>query len=570
MKKKTFVLTPDQELAFREMKSGKNIFLTGEAGTGKSFVTSAFIDWCDENRKNVLVTAPTGIAAVNIQGVTLHRAFEMQTGPRIMPPAKRKFPRMLRAVDVVLIDEISMCRIDAFEYVMKTIKNIEQENHKNIQVIVIGDFFQLPPVTTKTDEEILKTKWKDSKNYYAFESEEWEKACFENVMLKKVVRQNNTEFIENLNKARYGDGSCEDYFNKRLNAPLSNDGVSITSWNKVAQELNEEALKKIPSKIWTSKAKYVGNFKSRDCLAEDILSLKVGARVMTLVNDKDGMYQNGSLGTVTAVNLENVSVKIDNSGYIVKIESNTWKSYKYAVKEVTDSNGETIQKLEKEIVGTCTQFPVKLAYAITVHKSQGQTFDSVQLYPKSFSSGQLYVALSRVRDINGLCLKEKMNAYHLKCDATVKNFYNDVVIPKNVVTDENLKDMFSDAEDSNKENVEEAQKWHDVIIDGEDLSEQIWSEARIGGGDIKEEIVITNDVPFSQGEQAEQMELFDSPHLLQEDETVQPLEQVVTKQETKPQITVKEATMEIMSYMMELDEVPQEVQTFLDFIRKSK
>ena len=570
MKKKTFILTPDQELAFREMKSGKNIFLTGEAGTGKSFVTSAFIDWCDENRKNVLVTAPTGIAAVNIQGVTLHRAFEMQTGPRIMPPAKRKFPRMLRAVDVVLIDEISMCRIDVLEYVMKTIKNIEQEMHKSIQVIVIGDFFQLPPVTTKADEDILKTKWKDSKNYYAFESEEWEKAGFENVMLKKVVRQNDTEFIENLNKARYGDGSCEDYFNGRLNAPLANDGVSITSWNKVAQELNEEAIKKIPSKIWTSKAKYVGNFKAGDCLAEDILSLKVGARVMTLVNDKDGMYQNGSLGTVTAVNLENVSVKIDSNGYIVKIEPNTWKSYKYTVKEVTDSNGETIQKLEKEIVGTCTQFPIKLAYAITVHKSQGQTFDSVQLYPKSFSSGQLYVALSRVRDINGLCLKEKMNAYHLKCDATVKNFYNDVVIPQNVVTEQNIKDMFSDIEDEKREKTEEQSKWHDVIIDGEDLSEQIWSEARIGGGDIKEEIVITNDVPFSQGEQAEQMELFDSPHLLQEDENVQPLKPVTSKQETKPKTTVKEATMEIMSYMMELEEIPQEVQTFLDFIRKSK
>lgn len=540
MKKKTFALTPDQELAFQEMKSGKNIFLTGEAGTGKSFVTSAFIDWCDGNNKNILVTAPTGIAAINIQGETIHRAFELDFSPKISVP--KKVPRMLKAADIVLIDEISMCRIDVFEYVMKTIHLAEKKNNKRIQIIVVGDFFQLPPVVKKDEREILNMKW-NSKDFYAFESEEWEKADFSYVMLKKVVRQNEPEFIENLNKARYGDKSCVPYFNTRYSEKDTN-GITIVAWNQDAQKVNEEELSKLPGKAWKSKAVYTGNFKNGDCLAEDELTLKVGARVMTLVNDSTQLYQNGSLGTVTALKTGSISVKMDSNGFVVSIEKNTWKSYKYTIVDDTDDDGNAIKKLKKQASGSCEQFPVKLAYAITMHKSQGQTFDSVRLYPKTFNSGQLYVALSRARTVEGLTLVKPMEAWSLRSDVSVKNFYSDNVVNKNIVTEENIKKMFAPKKEDvidveAKEVVEEASKVED------DLSKQIWSECITGGGNLPEEAITNKEEYIPDETTVEQIELFEKP-------------------------TVKEATLEILSYMMDLEEVPKEVEIFLDYIRKNK
>lgn len=556
MKKKTFTLTPDQELAFQEMKSGKNIFLTGEAGTGKSFVTSAFIDWCDENNKNILVTAPTGIAAINIQGETIHRAFELDFSPKINAP--HKVPRVMKATNVVLIDEISMCRVDVFEYVMKTIHLAEKKYKKKIQIILVGDFFQLPPVVTKDIKGILSYKWK-SKDFYAFESEEWEKANLSYVMLKKVVRQNEPEFIENLNKARYGDRSCAQYFNTRY-TEKDNKGINITAWNQDAQKINETQLAKLEGKVWKSNAEYSGSFKAGDCLAEDELALKVGARVMTLVNDKAMLYQNGSLGTVTALKKGSISVKLDDSGYVVEIEKHTWKSYKYTMEDATDDKGEEIKKLKKEISGTCEQFPVKLAYAITMHKSQGQTFDSVRLYPKTFSAGQLYVALSRAKTIEGLTLAKPMDPWSLRSDISVKDFYNNTVIPSNIVIEENIKKMFEPKENTTQP-VEDG--WHEVTIDeGEskgavvddgDLSKQIWSESRTGGGKVEEEIIINTTPYVSDEEVVEQIDLFENE-----------------VKETKPAVTIKEATMEIMSFMMEQTEVTKEIKEFLDYIRKNQ
>lgn len=567
MKKKTFTLTPDQELAFQEMKSGKNIFLTGEAGTGKSFVTSAFIDWCDENNKNILVTAPTGIAAINIQGETIHRAFELDFSPKINIP--HKTPRVMKATNVVLIDEISMCRVDVFEYVMKTIHLAEKKYKKKIQIIVVGDFFQLPPVVTKDIKDILSYKWK-SKDFYAFESDEWDKANFSYVMLKKVVRQNEPEFIGNLNKARYGDRSCVQYFNTRYTEKDSK-GINITAWNQEAQKINEAELAKLSGEAWKSNAEYSGSFKAGDCLAEDELMLKVGARVMTLVNDKAMLYQNGSLGTVTALKKGSITVKLDDNGFVVAIEKHTWKSYKYSMEDATDDDGNEIKKLRKEVNGTCEQFPVKLAYAITMHKSQGQTFDSVRLYPKTFSAGQLYVALSRARTIEGLTLAKPLEPWSLRADMAVKDFYGNNVIPNNIVTEENIKKMFEPKQSETKESSVQPsnEEWHEVIFDkeesdkvldckintenSEDLSHQIWSETRTGGGNVPEEVII-NTTPYVPDEgTVEQIDLFEKK-----------------PKEVKPSVTIKEATMEIMSFMMEQTEMTKEIEQFLDYIRKNQ
>lgn len=418
-------LTKTQKKAFDEMVAGHNVFLTGEAGTGKSFVTTAFIEYCRKNNKKVLITAPTGIAAINVGGSTLHRAFRIPIKPFINDNSIILVPDTVKEADTIIIDEISMCRIDIFEYVATVIRKAEKIKHKPKQLIVIGDFFQLPPVVPKQESEILKTIYPNTNKFYAFESKYWKEFNFENVLLKEIVRQKDPLFIEQLNKARVGDTTCIPFFNNQMANEKFYDGISLVSRNNVASKINEEKLKSLPGKMTVYQAKYIGTFKPTDCLAEEELMLKKGARVMSLINDPMDRYLNGSFGTVEKMTRKAVTVKFDNN-ITCEISYNVWENVNYTVENTTDDAGNAIKRLNTEVIGTCTQMPLKLAYAITIHKSQGQTFDKVNLYPYAFDVGQLYVALSRVKSLSGLAMCNKMSSKYLMCDEHVKQFYEEI------------------------------------------------------------------------------------------------------------------------------------------------
>ena len=430
------VLTDDQKRAFDYMMLGENVFLTGEAGTGKSFVVNAFIEEMEAHNKNVLVCAPTGIAALQINGVTIHRSFQAPIEPNINKRIS-KVPEVVKNADVIIIDEISMCRRDLFDYVTRVIAKAEEICLKRKQLIVVGDFFQLPPVTTKEDYKVLSEIYPDYDKGFAFESTNWKDFGFHMIALKQVMRQSDSQFIRELNKIRIGDNKAIDYFNQNASKERIKDGIVICATNAVADRINHEELSKIKHKSKIFKAKIKGDVRANDKPTADEVKLKVGARVIVLINDTEMFtYQNGSLGEVVGIEDQSVDVLLDRNQSIVRFSPYEWNVENYTLTQ-ENIDGVNYQKLKKKKVGSFTQIPLKLAYAITMHKSQGQTYDKVNLIPYSFDCGQLYVAISRVKSIEGLCLIQRMRQEDLVCNERVKEFYQ-------IGNSEKQRDLFID------------------------------------------------------------------------------------------------------------------------------
>lgn len=416
-------LTKEQKQAYDDMLKGENVFLTGEAGTGKSFVINEFMKTIKKKHKNVILCAPTGIAALQIGGVTIHRCFHASLEPQINIEIK-KIPPAVQKADIIIIDEISMCRMDLFEYVMKMIKKAELITKKKKQVIVVGDFYQLPPVTIPSDRKVLEEYYQGYDRGFAFEAPLWKEMNFKVICLAEVLRQDNREFIDALNKVRVGDQSSLDYFNKNAASYPFHHGITLCGLNKKADKINNDELNKLKTEERIFDAVVKGDVKNSDKPTDDHLRLRIGARVIVLINDTEGIqYQNGSLGEVIEFHEDVVVVRIDYNQAIVHLTYQEWSIENYTlVKE--ENNGTVTQKLEKEKVGSFKQIPLKLAYAITIHKSQGQTYDQVNLIPHCFDCGQLYVALSRVKSIEGLCLLSEIKEKYLICDSQVKDFYS--------------------------------------------------------------------------------------------------------------------------------------------------
>ena len=428
------VLNEKQQYIYEKMMEGHNIFLTGEAGTGKSTVLNEFIK--HNQNKKIVICAPSGIAAINIGGVTMHRAFQIPLSP--CPKNKKGIPKIIKEADIIIIDEISMCRLDVFDFVAEIIfkeisRREKEDGYAILQTIVVGDFFQLPPVLMPEHKKILDTYYEcDVKNAFAFQSKYWEKFYFKAVQLTEVMRQNDIDFINALNKIRYGVTEALDYFSSNASKEEIKEGIIVCSKNQLAKDINEQKLKELtsPSKKYFSKIK--GEVKESDKPTDDLIELKVGARIMMLTNHKEGLWLNGSLGTVEKLNDKSIEVILDN-GNKAHVEMHSFQIEKYVIMESVNENGDPITKLEKEIIGIFKQFPIKLAYAITIHKSQGQTYDAVNLHPLSWSPGQLYVALSRAKSIDKLHLLSYLSPKFLISAPEVIEFYQNTINDFNVI-----------------------------------------------------------------------------------------------------------------------------------------
>ena len=471
-------LTPDQKNAIDLLIKRRNIFLTGEAGTGKSYVVNTFTEYCKENKLRLAKCAPTGIAATEIAGSTLHHQFELDLGPLTMEPFF--YPDFLDAVDILLIDEISMCRIDVFEYVMLQLMKANNSperlaKQEFIQIVLVGDFFQLPPVITDKDRAVLNQWYAcDIGKGYAFQSNLWKEMAFRTVNLTTIIRQADAIFCENLSKARHGDYSCVRYMEDHCSKTALDiqDSVCLAGKNSTAYNINLRGLQLIEGKEFKSKVILEGKIEPGDYPCEDEFSFKIGSRVMSLLNHKDGLYNNGSLGTIVAYNEKDLTITVDfDNGETDIIGKHTFENYEYSADKTSKHDQEVkLQELEslrtdlqvkllvetdelkrkdfetaissyddeigklkrgksmnlkKNVVGSATQFPLKLAYAITIHKSQGQTFEKVNIIPEIFDDGQFYVAVSRCKTIENVYFAGSINPKKISANKEVEEFYAD-------------------------------------------------------------------------------------------------------------------------------------------------
>ena len=396
--------------------SKRNLFLTGPAGTGKSYRLNQYINKTD----NVLVCAPTGIAAINVGGDTAHKIFHIPV-PAYESPSFAKGKKcalkmsdlnLLVKSDVVIIDEISMFKNSDFSFAIKVLRKAEKLKGSKIRVIVSGDFSQLPPVVRKGDEKLLK-KFGFDVSGFAFTTPEWKSLNFKVVELTDVKRQSDLEFITELNRVRVGDFSNYKYFNQFVNEnPDYTDAVCICGTNAEAERLNNEYLDSLKGMEYVFRAVKTGHVPTG--YDNDVVVLKQGSKVIFTANDNvKGLYKNGTFGVVKGFLDTAIIVTVDNKDVFVNRQKTS--IYSYSV---------TGGVLHKKEIGSITQYPLRVGKAITIHKSQGQTFDRVIILPTIFAAGQLYVALSRVKSPDGLTLLREVQPSDFMINDVVKKFYD--------------------------------------------------------------------------------------------------------------------------------------------------
>ena len=446
MKQKQIKLTDEQQQALDLMLSGKNVFLTGKAGTGKSTILSRFQEVCP---RECVFLAPTGIAAINIGGSTLHSFFQLKPGllttGSMEELRNRKRVALIRSVETIVIDEVSMVRSDLFAAIDARLREVTQSRlpFGGKQIILVGDFFQLPPVVkNKAEADYLI---RELGGEYAFQTALWQQADFHGMCLQTIHRQqNDVLFLSILDHLRYGELEKRDLQldgqDEPVNAigaltrlcvnapPLEQTPVYLCTTNYDADAFNQHCLGKLKTEAHVFIAAVVGKFPKSDYPTPETLSLKIGARVMTLSNKRtpDGEieYVNGEIGVVEAVedgDDATVRVRLDR-GASVSVQRAEWTQYEYIL-EYDANNGKPVVRQRE--VGKFVQMPLKLAYAVTIHKAQGLSLDyvAVKLGNGCFSSGQLYTALSRCRSIKNLRLDRPVHPADAIIEQAVIDFY---------------------------------------------------------------------------------------------------------------------------------------------------
>jgi hypothetical protein len=427
--------------------TSRHIFLTGKAGTGKT----TFLKYIKENcPKQMAVVAPTGVAAINAGGVTIHSFFQLPFSPFI-PEAKgfsgrndevtnkhnllsrlrlnSERRKVIQELELLIIDEISMVRcdvLDAIDLVLRHVRYRHSERFGGVQVLFIGDMFQLPPVVKEEEWNFLRDYYRSP---YFFDSYVMKEDPPVYIEFTKIYRQTEEKFIDLLNKVRNNEMDEENLhaLHERYQPEFfdeASDGyILLTTHNDKAREINTQELAKLRDKLFTYKAEVDRDFPATAFPADEVLQLKVGAQVMFIKNDADKAkrYFNGKIGVVTELKDDKILVQCKNEPIAIEVRKETWENIRYTLDKST-------RQLNEDVLGSFGQYPLRLAWAITIHKSQGLTFEKAVIDAgKAFAPGQVYVALSRCTNLEGLVLHSRIKPNALYADDRIVQFTKNIL-----------------------------------------------------------------------------------------------------------------------------------------------
>jgi ATP-dependent DNA helicase PIF1 len=413
-------LSPEQAAVFAAIETTRDhIFVTGRAGTGKSTLLE-YLSW--NTAKQLVICAPTGVAALNVGGQTIHSLFRLPIGVIADHEIDQsnELRKLLNTIDTLVVDEVSMVNADLLDAMDRSLRQARQKPHEafgGVQVVLFGDPYQLAPVPGDPEERAYFADRYTS--MWFFDARVWDEADLTIYELGTIHRQHELEFKQLLTAVRHGEVTPE--MGRRLNEvggrPAPEDGaITLATTNATVTRINGTELSRLPGRALTAMAEVNGEFGGRAFPADERLELKVGAQVMFLRNDTggDGRWVNGTIGEVVKI-ADTVTVEVDGVDH--EVLPSTWERYRYSYSAAT-------KELRKDVVAEFIQFPLRLAWAVTIHKSQGKSYDRavIDLGPRSFAPGQTYVALSRITELEGLYLTRPLRPSDVIVDDAVRRF----------------------------------------------------------------------------------------------------------------------------------------------------
>jgi len=419
-------LSEEQRSLFDKIEnSNEHIFITGKAGTGKS-VLLQYLKY--KSKKSLVVCAYTGVAALNVGAQTINSLFNLPWGfiDTSRLNINSRTATLLRHIDMLVIDEISMVRADMMDAIDVLLQQARGNNlpFGGIQIVMFGDLYQLPPIVN--DKELHRYFAHNHDGFYFFNAHVWKKTSLNIFELTNIFRQKDEAFKNILNTIRKGkvDDNTLSKINERAVDLIPEDGIiTLAATNDKVDSINYGKLNQIDEKLYEYKANIAGEIKSSDFPADEILSLKKGAQVMLLKNDRQKRWVNGTIGFIDSLSDNEIKVNID--GIVYPVSQQTWNKTRYYYDMET-------RKVDQEIISSFTQFPLRLAWAITIHKSQGKTYNSivVDVGSGAFAHGQTYVALSRCVSLDGLYLRQRLLQSDIIVDNDIVNFMTKANIEK--------------------------------------------------------------------------------------------------------------------------------------------